>query len=92
MEAINACPHHGYAMWMLVENFYEGLILDHKRLVESMCNGSFLTKNGDEAMAYLNQVVEISKEWEMSQMNETGRTRPHSRSRGCMNQLDEDMA
>ena len=49
MGAINACPHHGYATWMLVDYFYEGLSLDHKKLVGTMCNGSFLTKNGDEA-------------------------------------------
>ena len=54
MEAINACPHHGYATWMLVDYFYKSLSLDHKRIVESMCNGSFLNKNGDEAMTYLN--------------------------------------
>ena len=54
MEAINACPHHGYATWMLVDYFYEGLSLDHERLVERLRNGSFLTKNVYEAMAYLN--------------------------------------
>ena len=46
---------------MLVDYFYEGLSLDYKRLVESMCNGSFLTKNGDETLDYLIKVAEMSK-------------------------------
>ena len=44
-----------------MDYFFEGLNLYHKRLVESMCNGSFLTKNGDEALTLINQVVEMSK-------------------------------
>ena len=55
---------------MLVDYFYEGLSLHHKRLVESMCYGSFLTKYGDEGMAYLNQVIDMSKGWEISQLKE----------------------
>ena len=72
MEDINACPHHGYATWMIVDYFYEGISLDHKRLVESMNNGPFLTKNGDKAVVYLNQVAEMSKGWEVSQLKDMG--------------------
>ena len=70
MEAIITCPHHRYATWMVVDYFFEGLSLDHRRFFESMCNGSFLTKNGDETMAYLNKVAEMSKRWEVSQLKE----------------------
>ena len=59
----------------LINYFYEGLSLDHKRLVESICNGSFLTKNGDESMAYLNKVAEIYRGWEVSQLKKMGQAR-----------------
>ena len=82
VEATNACPHLGYATWMLLDYFYEGLSLDHMRLVESMRNGSFLSKNRDEVMAYLTQVAKMTKGWEVSQMKGMGRVRPHSGTRG----------
>ena len=85
-------PHHRNATWMLVNYLYEGLSLNPKRLVESMCNGFFLTKNGDEAMTYLNQEVEMPKGWEVSKLKEMDRARPQSGPKGDMYQLDEDMA
>ena len=70
---------------MLVHYFYEGLSLDHKRLVESMYNGSFFfTNNGVEVMSYLNKVAKMSKGWELSQLKEMGRARPQSATRGGM--------
>ena len=63
---------------MLVDYFYEGLRLDHKRLVESMCDGFFFTKIGDKAMAYLNKVAKMSKGWEVSQLKDMGVARTQS--------------
>ena len=61
LETINACPHHGFDTWMLVNHFYDGMSPTVKQLLETMCGGDFLSKNPDEAMDFLNYVVETSK-------------------------------
>ncbi|RVW20523.1 hypothetical protein CK203_115283 [Vitis vinifera] len=39
MEAINACPHHGFDTWLLVIYFYDGMSSSMKQLLETMCGG-----------------------------------------------------
>ncbi|RVW34165.1 hypothetical protein CK203_092829 [Vitis vinifera] len=34
MEAINACPHHGFDTWLLVSYFYDGMSSSMKQLLE----------------------------------------------------------
>ena len=34
MEALNACPHHGFDTWLLVSYFYDGIYLAMKQLSE----------------------------------------------------------
>ena len=60
MEIINACPHHGFDTWMLVNRFYDGMSPAMKQLLETMCGGDFLSKHSDEAMDFLNYVAETS--------------------------------
>ncbi|RVW64414.1 hypothetical protein CK203_062539 [Vitis vinifera] len=54
MEAINACPHHGFDTWLLVSYFYDGMSSSMKQLLETMCGGDFMSKNPEEAMDFLN--------------------------------------
>ena len=49
---------------MLVNHFYDGMSSAMKQLLETMCGGDFLSKNPDEAMDFLNYVVETSKAWD----------------------------
>ena len=72
LETINACPHHGFDTWMLVNHFYEGMSPIMKQLLETMCGGDFMNKNPKEAMNFLNYVVETSKAW-MNQAQEKWR-------------------
>nr|CAN81827.1 hypothetical protein VITISV_031284 [Vitis vinifera] len=51
MEAINACPHHGFDTWLL-------------QLLETMCGGDFMSKNPEEAMDFLSYVAEVSRGWD----------------------------
>ena len=44
-ETINACPHHGFDTWMLVNHFYDGMSPAMKKLLETMCRGDFLSKH-----------------------------------------------
>ncbi|RVW91121.1 hypothetical protein CK203_039910 [Vitis vinifera] len=58
MEAINACPHHGFDTWLLVSYFYDGMSSSMKQLLETMCGGDFMSKNPEEAMNFLSYVAE----------------------------------
>ena len=62
-----------------------------KQLLETMCGGDFLRKNLEEAMDFLNYVVETSKAWNESNPREADRMRPATTSRGGMYSLPEDM-
>ena len=61
MEAINACPHHGFDTWLLVSYFYDGMSSNMKQLLETMCGGDFMSKSPEEAMDFLNYVAEVSR-------------------------------
>ena len=64
MEAINACPHHGFDTWLLVSYFYDGMSPSMKQLLETMCGGDFMSKNPEEAMDFLSYVAEVSRGWD----------------------------
>ena len=62
MEAINACPHHGFDTCLLVSYFYDGMSFSMKELLKTMCGGDFMSKNPDEAMDFLSYVAEVSRD------------------------------
>ncbi|RVW81579.1 hypothetical protein CK203_049431 [Vitis vinifera] len=64
MEAINACPHHGFDTWLLVSYFYDGMSSSMKQLLETMCGGDFMSKNPEEAMDFLSYVADVSRGWD----------------------------
>ena len=90
METMNACPHHGFDTWMLVNHFYDGMSLSMKKLLETMCGGEFLSKHPYEAMEYLNYVAETSKAWVEPNPKEAERSRPSNHQRGGIYALSED--
>ena len=90
LETINACPHHGFNTWMLVNHFYDGMFPSMKQLLETMCGEDFLSKNPDEAMDFLNYIVETSKAWDEPNPRETDRHRPPVNPRGGIYSLSED--
>ena len=91
METISACPHHGFDTWMLVNHFYGGMSPAMKQLLETMCEGEFLSKHPDEAMDFLNYVAETSKGWDEPNPREMERMRPSLNQRGGMYALSEGM-
>ncbi|RVW27093.1 hypothetical protein CK203_098972 [Vitis vinifera] len=64
MEAINACPHHGFDTWLLVSYFYDGMSSSMKQILETMCGGDFMSKNPEEAMDFLSYVSEVTRGWD----------------------------
>ncbi|KAL6328101.1 hypothetical protein AAG906_033383 [Vitis piasezkii] len=73
MEAINACPHHGFDTWLLVSYFYDGMSSSMKQLLETMCRGDFMSKNPEEAMDFLSYVAEVSRGWDEPTKGEVGK-------------------
>ncbi|KAL6347337.1 hypothetical protein AAG906_016791 [Vitis piasezkii] len=73
MEAINACPRHGFDTWLLVSYFYDGMSSSMKQLLETMCGGDFMSKNPEEAMDFLSYVAEVSRGWDEPTKGEVGK-------------------
>ena len=91
LETISPCPYHGFDTWMLVNHFYDGMSPVMKQLLETMCEGDFLSKNPDEAMDFLNYVAETSKAWDEPNPREADRMKATANQRGGMYSLTEDM-
>ncbi|KAL6321565.1 hypothetical protein AAG906_021804 [Vitis piasezkii] len=91
MEAINACPHHGFDTWLLVSYFYDGMSSSMKQILETMCGGDFMSKNPEEAMDFLSYVSEVSRGWDEPTNREMGKRPVQQMSRGGMYNLSEDM-
>ncbi|RVW66463.1 hypothetical protein CK203_065766 [Vitis vinifera] len=93
MEAINACPHHGFDTWLLVSYFYDGMSSSMKQILETMCGGDFMSKNPEEAMDFLSYVSEVSRGWDEPNSREKGKfpSQPTQNPKGGMYMLSEDM-
>ncbi|KAL6344280.1 hypothetical protein AAG906_037848 [Vitis piasezkii] len=61
MEAINACPHHGFDTWLLVSYFYDGMSSSMKQILETM------------SMDFLSYVAEVSRGWDEPNSREKGK-------------------
>ncbi|KAL6313008.1 hypothetical protein AAG906_037826 [Vitis piasezkii] len=93
MEAINACPHHGFDTWILVSYFYDDMSSSMKQLLETMCEGDFMSKNLEEAMDFLSYVAEVSRGWDEPNARKVGRMnyQPNaSNAKDGMYTLNED--
>ena len=91
MEAINACPHHGFDTWLLVSYFYDGMSSSMKQILETMCGGDFMSKNPEEAMDFLSYVSEVTRGWDKPNSREMGRMKAPVNPKGGMYMLSEDM-
>ena len=91
MDALNACPHHGFDTWLLVSYFYDGISHAMTQLLETMCGGEFLSKNLEEALDFMGYVEEASKDWDEPNPREVERIRPQPSTRGGMYSLLEDL-
>ena len=71
--------------------FYDGMSPSMKQLLETMCGWDFLSKNPDEAMDFLNCVVETSKGWDEPNPREVERMKPTVNPRGGIYALTEEV-
>ncbi|RVW15323.1 hypothetical protein CK203_085593 [Vitis vinifera] len=62
-----------------------------KQLLETMCGGDFMSQNPEEAMDFLNYVVEVSRGWDELNAREVGRMKSQPNAKGGMHVLNEDI-
>ena len=62
-----------------------------KQLLESMCEGDFVSKNPDETMDFLNYVAETYKAWDEPNPREIDRHRLPVNPRGGIYSMSEDV-
>ena len=74
-----------------MNHFYNGMSTAMKQLLETMCGGDFLSNHPDEAMDFLNYVVQTSKGWDEPNPREMEKMRPSANPRGGIYALSEDM-
>ena len=56
-DYIQACPHHGIKNWLVLQNFYDGLIPMSRGHLDTAAGGAFLSLTIDGAMALINKMV-----------------------------------
>ena len=56
-DYIQACPHHGIESWLVLQNFYDGLIPMSRGHLDVAARGAFLSLTIDRAMALINKMV-----------------------------------
>jgi len=43
-EILRLCPHHGIEKWLIIHNFYNGLLLTTKMNVDTAAGGALMNK------------------------------------------------
>jgi len=56
-EYIQPCPHHRMENWLVLQNFYNGLIPMSKGHLDTAAGGAFLSLTTDRAMALVKKMV-----------------------------------
>ncbi|KAI3693783.1 hypothetical protein L1987_76735 [Smallanthus sonchifolius] len=80
-DLLRRCPHHGIPKWELIKAFYDGLLPEDVREVNSTSNGTFLTNHEDVDWEFLERMNVISK-----------RLASNRKTRGCRLKGDEAKA
>ena len=62
-ELIRKCPHHGIEKWMLVHNFYNGLLGTTRTMIDAASGGAFMKKSANEAYDLLEELALNDQQW-----------------------------
>ncbi|XP_073030643.1 uncharacterized protein [Primulina eburnea] len=62
-ELLRNCPNHGYADWVQIELFYNGLDGPTRGNVDAAAGGTIFSKTPDEAYELLEQMTIYSYQW-----------------------------
>ena len=56
-EYVAACPHHGMEDWLLMQNFYHGLVPLDRSHLDAAAGGAFFSLNVTNAKALIEKMV-----------------------------------
>ena len=74
-DLLNACPHHNFPPWHIINIFYSSLSAQMKMFVESMCAGSFPKKTTEQAFDYFDYLANLTSDWACTKPNNV--TKPY---------------
>ena len=66
------CPHHGLDQARLCQIVYDGLDQQTRTMVESMCQGGFLSKSVTDAWEFLEDLAEKTMQWKTARDDSLG--------------------
>ncbi|CAA7397907.1 unnamed protein product [Spirodela intermedia] len=61
-DLLRKCPHHAIPKWQLNRIFYDGLLEQHRNMVDSICGGAFMEKTPDEIYSLYENLSENSSD------------------------------
>ena len=56
-EYVSACPHHDMEDWLLIHNFYHGLVMLDRGHLDATVGGSFFSLSVVDAMTLIEKMV-----------------------------------
>ena len=56
-EYVSACPHHGMEDWLLVQNFYHGLVPLDRSHLDAVAGGAFFSLSVADAKILIKKMV-----------------------------------
>ncbi|KAL6350662.1 hypothetical protein AAG906_028114 [Vitis piasezkii] len=72
-EVCNTFQEGGASINLMRLKLFPFTLKDKAKLLETMCEGDFMSKNPEEAMDFLSYMVEVSRGWDESNAREVGR-------------------
>ncbi|CAA7392258.1 unnamed protein product [Spirodela intermedia] len=61
-DLLRICPHHAIPKWQLNRIFYDGLLEQHRNMVDSICGGAFMEKTPNEIYSLYENLSENSRD------------------------------
>ncbi|KAH0781338.1 hypothetical protein KY290_000936 [Solanum tuberosum] len=62
-ELLRKCPHNGIELWLQLTNFWEGLSLASRRILNNAMGGPIMKNTPEEAIEILNVLAEDANQW-----------------------------
>ncbi|CAA7409594.1 unnamed protein product [Spirodela intermedia] len=61
-DLLRKCPQHVIPKWQLNRIFYDGLLEQHRNMIDSICGGAFMEKTPDEIYSLYENLSENSRD------------------------------
>lgn len=62
-DMIILCPHHGLEQWLIIHNFYNGLLYNTKMTINVIVGGALMNKPYEEAYQLIENMAQNHYQW-----------------------------